>query len=33
MAETYWHLIEQDDVSTQPFEVHVMNGPQNSEFM
>jgi len=33
MAETYWHLIEQDDVSTQPFEVHITNGPQNSEFI
>jgi NAD(P)-dependent dehydrogenase (short-subunit alcohol dehydrogenase family) len=33
MAETYWHLVEQDDVSTQPFEVHLTNGPQNSEFI
>jgi len=33
MAETYWHLVEQDDVSTQPFEVHITNGPQNSEFI
>jgi Short-chain alcohol dehydrogenase of unknown specificity len=33
MAETYWHLIKQDDVSTQPFEVHITNGPQNSEFI
>lgn len=33
MAETYWHLVEQDDVSTQPFEVHITNGPQNSEFL
>jgi NAD(P)-dependent dehydrogenase (short-subunit alcohol dehydrogenase family) len=33
MAETYWHLVEQDDVGTQPFEVHVTNGPQNSEFV
>ncbi|MEF8899854.1 MAG: short-chain dehydrogenase, partial [Halovenus sp.] len=33
MAETYWHLVEQDDVSTQPFEVHVTNGPGNSEFI
>ena len=33
MAETYWHLVEQDDVSTQPFEVHVTNGPRNSEFI
>lgn len=32
MAETYWHLVEHDDVSTQPFEVHVTNGPQSSEF-
>jgi NAD(P)-dependent dehydrogenase (short-subunit alcohol dehydrogenase family) len=33
MAETYWHLVEQDDVSTQLFEVHITNGPQNSEFV
>ncbi|GAB3672711.1 SDR family NAD(P)-dependent oxidoreductase [Halopiger thermotolerans] len=33
LAETYWHLVERDDVSTQPFEVHVTNGPQNSEFI
>ncbi len=33
MAGTYWHLVEQDDVSTQPFEVHITNGPQNSEFI
>ncbi|WP_299237190.1 SDR family NAD(P)-dependent oxidoreductase [Natronomonas sp.] len=33
MAETYWHLVEQDDVSTQPFEVHITNGPGNSEFI
>jgi NAD(P)-dependent dehydrogenase (short-subunit alcohol dehydrogenase family) len=33
IAETYWHLVEQDDVSTQPFEVHITNGPQNSEFI
>jgi NAD(P)-dependent dehydrogenase (short-subunit alcohol dehydrogenase family) len=33
MAETYWHLVEQDDVSTQPFEVHITNGPGNSEFL
>ena len=33
MAETYWHLVERDDVSTQPFEVHITNGPQNSEFI
>jgi NAD(P)-dependent dehydrogenase (short-subunit alcohol dehydrogenase family) len=33
MADTYWHLVEQDDVSTQPFEVHITNGPQNSEFI
>lgn len=33
MAETYWHLIERDDVGTQPFEVHITNGPQNSEFI
>jgi len=33
LAETYWHLVERDDVSTQPFEVHVTNGPQNTEFL
>jgi len=33
VAETYWHLVEQDHVRTQPFEVHVTNGPQNSEFI
>jgi NAD(P)-dependent dehydrogenase (short-subunit alcohol dehydrogenase family) len=33
IAETYWHLVEQDDLSTQPFEVHVTNGPQNAEFI
>ncbi|MFO7925608.1 MAG: SDR family NAD(P)-dependent oxidoreductase [Halobacteriota archaeon] len=33
MAETYWHLVEQDDSSTQPFEIHITNGPQNSEFI
>ncbi len=33
MAETYWHLVEQDDMSTQPFEIHITNGPQNSEFI
>ncbi|RJX44907.1 short-chain dehydrogenase [Halonotius aquaticus] len=33
IAETYWHLVEQDDHSTQPFEVHLTNGPQNTEFM
>ena len=33
MAEKYWHLIEQDDLGTQPFEVHITNGPQNTEFM
>ncbi|OYR70725.1 SDR family NAD(P)-dependent oxidoreductase [Halorubrum ezzemoulense] len=33
MAETYWHLVERDDVGTQPFEVHVTNGPRNSEFI
>ncbi|GGL21605.1 short-chain dehydrogenase [Halarchaeum grantii] len=33
MAETYWHLIEQDDPSTQPFEVHITNGPQTTEFL
>ncbi|OSP11172.1 short-chain dehydrogenase [Halorubrum ezzemoulense DSM 17463] len=33
MAETYWHLVERDDVGTQPFEVPVTNGPRNSEFI
>ena len=33
LAETYWHLVEQDDVGTQPFEVHVTNGPNPSEFI
>ncbi len=33
MAETYWHLVEQDAVGTQPFEVHITNGPQNTEFL
>jgi len=33
IADTYWHLIEQDDVGTQPFEVHLTNGPQNTEFL
>ncbi|MFB6152769.1 MAG: SDR family NAD(P)-dependent oxidoreductase [Halodesulfurarchaeum sp.] len=33
MAETYWHLVEQDDPSTQPFEVHITNGAQNTEFI
>jgi len=33
MAETYWHLVEQDDVGTQPFEVHITNGPRNTEFI
>ncbi|WP_206662550.1 hypothetical protein [Halorubrum sp. BOL3-1] len=32
MAGTYWHLVEQDYVSTQPSEIHITNGPQNSEF-
>jgi Short-chain alcohol dehydrogenase of unknown specificity len=33
IADTYWHLVEQDDRSTQPFEVQITNGPQNTEFM
>jgi len=33
IAETYWHLVERDGTRTQPFEVHVTNGPQNSEFL
>lgn len=33
MAETYWHLVEQDSVDTMPFEVHITNGPGNTEFI
>ncbi|WP_311174084.1 SDR family NAD(P)-dependent oxidoreductase [Halobellus ordinarius] len=33
MAETYWHLVEQDNIDTMPFEVHITNGPQNTEFL
>lgn len=33
MADTYWHLVEQEDLGTQPFEVHITNGPQNTEFL
>lgn len=33
MAETYWHLVEQDTIDTMPFEIHITNGPQNSEFI
>ncbi|WP_256545133.1 SDR family NAD(P)-dependent oxidoreductase [Halobellus inordinatus] len=33
MAETYWHLVEQDAIDTMPFEVHITNGPQNTEFL
>jgi NAD(P)-dependent dehydrogenase (short-subunit alcohol dehydrogenase family) len=33
LAATYWQLVEQDDLGTQPFEVHVTNGPQNTEFI
>lgn len=33
MAETYWHIVEQDRLDTMPFEVHITNGPQNSEFI
>jgi len=33
MAETYWHLVEQDRIDTMPFEVHITNGPQNTEFL
>jgi NAD(P)-dependent dehydrogenase (short-subunit alcohol dehydrogenase family) len=33
MAETYWHLVEQDSPDTMPFEVHITNGPQNAEFI
>ena len=33
IADTYWHLVEQDDHSTQPFEVQITNGPGNTEFM
>ncbi|MFB6254961.1 MAG: SDR family NAD(P)-dependent oxidoreductase [Halobacteriaceae archaeon] len=33
MAETYWHLVEQDSRDTMPFEVHITNGPQTTEFI
>jgi NAD(P)-dependent dehydrogenase (short-subunit alcohol dehydrogenase family) len=33
LADTYWHLVEQESVGTQPFEVHVTNGPQQTEFL
>jgi NAD(P)-dependent dehydrogenase (short-subunit alcohol dehydrogenase family) len=33
LADTYWHLVEQDSLGTQPFEVHVTNGPQQTEFL
>ncbi|MDH5020779.1 SDR family NAD(P)-dependent oxidoreductase [Halobacterium rubrum] len=33
LAETYWHLVERNDPSTQPFEVHITNGPRNTEFV
>ncbi|MFB6173596.1 MAG: SDR family NAD(P)-dependent oxidoreductase [Halobacteriales archaeon] len=33
MAETYWHLVEQDTIDTMPFEVHITNGPRNTEFI
>jgi len=33
LADTYWHLVEQDSVGTQPFEVHVTNGPRETEFI
>lgn len=33
IAETYWHLVERDDIGTQPFEVHLTNGPRTSEFL
>ena len=33
IADTYWHLVEQDNLSTQPFEIHITNGPQNTEFI
>jgi hypothetical protein len=33
MAETDWHLVERDDVSTQPFEVHITNGPGNADVL
>ena len=32
-AGTCWHLVEQDDLGTQPFERHTTNGLQNSEFV
>ncbi|MFB6171966.1 MAG: SDR family NAD(P)-dependent oxidoreductase [Haloarculaceae archaeon] len=33
VAERYWHLVEQDDVDTMDFEVHVTNGTQSIEFL
>jgi NAD(P)-dependent dehydrogenase (short-subunit alcohol dehydrogenase family) len=33
IADTYWHLVEQDDHSTQPFEVQITNGRGNTEFI
>ncbi|WP_299333422.1 SDR family NAD(P)-dependent oxidoreductase [Haloplanus sp.] len=33
LAETYWQLVERDDTSTQPFEIHITNGPGNAEFI
>lgn len=32
MADTYWHLVGHDG-PTQPFELHITNGPQNTEFI
>lgn len=33
VAETYWHLVEQDRVDTMNFEVHVTNGHRDIEFL
>jgi len=33
IAETYWHLIEQEETHTMDFEVHVTNGNQSIEFL
>jgi len=33
VAETYWHLVEQDRVDTMNFEVHVTNGNRDIEFL
>lgn len=33
IADAYWHLVEQNDVSTATFEVHVTNGNGDIEFL